>query len=53
MAFEIIITAGIGLIASYLLYKSIKKSASGKCTGCKDVPGSNSCCPGCSVDRDK
>lgn len=53
MTIEIMIAAAIALTAAYLLYKSIKKSASGKCTSCKDVPTGNSGCPGCSIDKNK
>jgi hypothetical protein len=46
---EIIIAAVLLFIAIYILYKNIKKKASGKCPGCSD----SSRCPFCSMYADK
>lgn len=48
MILEILIASGIALLAVYLLYKNIKKSAAGRCNGCTSASKENSGCCGCS-----
>lgn len=51
MFIEIIITLIIFAAAGYFLFKNIKKSASGKCTSCKDdVKNNPSGCSHCKGD---
>ena len=48
MFIEIIITLIIVAVAGYFLFKTIKKSSSGKCTSCKDdTKNSASSCSSC------
>lgn len=48
MFVEIIITIVIAFAAGYLLYKNIRRNASGKCSGCKkDSRSTEPKCPNC------
>ena len=44
MFIEIAIAAALAVASVYILYKNIKKSASGKCSGCSYKSEGCSCC---------